>query len=69
LTGNGEFRCWLVEEQHDAVDTVGLVYVADCVPPATFGVVFNGFAPTLNLTVYNRAIPAPGPLRIRFRAR
>ncbi len=48
-------------------DTVGLLYASDVMPPATFGVVQTGWVPTLAITVYNRAIPAPGPLRLRFR--
>ncbi len=48
-------------------DTVGLLYASDVMPPATFGVVQTGWVPTLAITVCNRAIPAPGPLRLRFR--
>jgi len=63
----GEFRAYLRNEVDDVFDTVGLLYASDVMPPATFGVVQTGWVPTLAITVYNRAVPAPGPLRIRFR--
>ena len=63
----GEFRAYLRDEVDDRFDTVGLLYASDVMPPATFGVVQTGWVPTLAITVYNRAVPAPGPLRIRFR--
>jgi Thioesterase-like superfamily len=68
VTGRGEFRAWFTDDDSDAVDTVGLLYAADALPPATAGIVFTGWVPTLDLTVYIRALPAPGPLRLRMRA-
>ncbi len=65
--GGGEFRAYLRDETDDVFDTVGLLYASDVMPPATFGVVQTGWVPTLAITVYNRAVPAPGPLRLRFR--
>lgn len=65
--GRGEFRAYLRDETDDLFDTVGLLYASDVMPPATFGVVQTGWVPTLAITVYNRAVPAPGPLRLRFR--
>jgi hypothetical protein len=65
--GGGEFRAYLRNETDDVFDTVGLLYASDVMPPATFGVVQTGWVPTLAITVYNRAVPAPGPLRLRFR--
>ena len=67
--GGGEFRAYLRDEVDDTFDTVGLLYASDVMPPATFGVVQTGWVPTLAITVYNRAVPAPGPLRLRFRVR
>lgn len=68
VTGGGEFRAWLRNDSTGRLDTVGLLYACDSLPPATFGVVSTGWVPTLDLTVYIRAVPAPGPLRLRFRA-
>ena len=39
-----------------------------CLPPATFDIEFSGWVPTLELTVYVRAQPAPGPVRVLQRA-
>lgn len=68
VTGGGEFRAWLRNDTTGVMDTVGLLYACDAMPPATFGVVSTGWVPTLDLTVYIRAVPVPGPLRLRFRA-
>jgi hypothetical protein len=68
VSGGGELRAWLRDDDRDALDTIGLLFAADALPPATAGVVFDGWVPTLDLTVYVRALPAPGPLRLRFRA-
>jgi hypothetical protein len=67
VTGGGEFRAWLRNDRSGRLDTLGLLYAADSLPPATFGVVATGWVPTLDLTVYIRAIPVEGPLRLRFR--
>lgn len=66
-TGRGEFRAYLTDDVGNLFDSVGLLYASDVMPPATFGVVQTGWVPTLAITVYNRAVPAPGPLRLRFR--
>jgi len=65
--GSGELRAWFVRDDGGDIDPVTLLYVCDAMPPATFTVVQSGWVPTLDLTAYVRAIPAPGPLRIRFR--
>jgi hypothetical protein len=68
VSGGGELRAWLRDNDRDELDTVGLLFAADALPPATAGVVLNGWVPTLDLTVYIRALPVPGPLRLRLRA-
>jgi acyl-coenzyme A thioesterase PaaI-like protein len=68
ISGGGELRAWLRDDDRDALDSISLLFAADALPPATAGVVFSGWVPTLDLTVYVRARPAPGPLRLRFRA-
>ncbi|MBV9795665.1 MAG: thioesterase family protein [Actinobacteria bacterium] len=67
-TGGGEFRAWLRDENSGTLDPVSLLFAADGLPPATFGVLVSDWVPTLDLTVYVRALPAPGPIRLRFRA-
>jgi acyl-coenzyme A thioesterase PaaI-like protein len=66
--GGGELRAWFRFADDRAVDPVELLYVVDSMPPATFTVLSTGWVPTLDLTAYVRAVPVPGPLRLRFRA-
>ena len=48
-------------------DPLWLLMLADALPPATFDLGSVGWVPTLELTVYVRAVPAAGPLRVRQR--
>jgi hypothetical protein len=50
-------------------DALGLLFAADALPPASVTVHPSGWVPTLEYTVYVRALPAPGPLKVRQRAR
>ena len=68
VTGDGELRAWLRDDEHDTLDPAGLLFASDALPPATLGIVPSGWVPTLDLTVYVRARPAPGPVRLRLRA-
>ncbi|MET7422846.1 thioesterase family protein [Dactylosporangium sp. NPDC005555] len=65
----GELRGWLRLPDGAGWDPVSLLFAADAFPPATFTLGGNGWTPTLELTVYVRAVPSPGPLRVRQRAR
>ena len=67
--GSGEIRGWLRFADGTPFDPVSLLYVADSFPPATFTLGSIGWVPTLELTVYVRAVPAPGALRVRQRVR
>ena len=51
-------RAWLRDDDREALDSAGLLFAADALPPAIAGVVFSGWVPTLDLTVYIRARPA-----------
>ncbi len=66
-SGEGEIRAWLRFADGRPFDPLGLLFAVDAVPPATFEVAMTGWVPTLSLTAYIRARPAPGPLRLRFR--
>jgi hypothetical protein len=66
--GSGEVSGWLRFANGADFDPVSLLYAADSFPPATLTLGSVGWAPTLELTVYVRGIPAPGPLRVRQRA-
>jgi acyl-coenzyme A thioesterase PaaI-like protein len=67
-SGTGELRAWLSLADGRPWDPLSLLFAVDALPPATFEVALTGWVPTLSLTAYIRAVPAPGPLRIRFRA-
>ncbi len=67
-SGRGELRGWLALPEGEDFDPTSLLFAADAYPPATFDVEFSGWVPTLELTVYIRALPAPGPLRVLQRA-
>jgi hypothetical protein len=66
-TGDGELRAWFRFADGRTITPLDLLYVVDAMPPASFSIVSTGWVPTLDLSVYVRALPAPGPLRIRFR--
>ncbi len=66
-SGEGEIRAWLRFADGRDFDPLALLFAVDAVPPATFEVAMTGWVPTLSLTAYIRARPAPGPLRLRFR--
>ncbi len=70
-SGAGELRGWLRMADGADVDALGLVMAVDCFPPAVFELreVDPGWVPTLQLSAFVRAVPAPGPLRVRTLAR
>lgn len=67
-SGRGELRAWLALADGSDWDPASLLFAIDALPPATFEVAITGWVPTLTLTAYLLAVPAPGPLRARFRA-
>jgi hypothetical protein len=67
-SGRGELHGWLALPHDEAFDATSLVFAVDAFPPATFDIEFSGWVPTLELTVYVRALPAPGPVRVLQRA-
>ena len=67
-SGSGELRGWLALHDDEPFDAHSLLYAVDAFPPATFEVELSGWVPTLELTVYVRALPAPGPVRVLQRA-
>jgi acyl-CoA thioesterase len=50
-------------------DALLLALALDGLPPAVFGLGAAGWAPTVELTWYMRAVPVPGPLRVATRSR
>ncbi|MGH8862513.1 MAG: thioesterase family protein [Jatrophihabitantaceae bacterium] len=67
-SGRGQLRGWLSLPADEPFDPISLLYAVDAFPPATFEVEATGWVPTLELTVYVRALPAPGPVRVHHRA-
>jgi hypothetical protein len=67
-SGRGELRGWLGLPGGAAFDPLSLLFAVDAFPPASFDIAFTGWVPTLELTVYIRALPAPGPVRVLQRA-
>jgi hypothetical protein len=68
-SGRGELRGWLRLPHDEPFDPVSLIYAVDALPPATFDIEVSGWVPTLELTVYVRALPEPGPVRVLEKAR
>jgi hypothetical protein len=67
-SGRGELRGWLTLPGDEPFDASSLLFAVDAYPPATFDIEFTGWVPTLELTVYVRALPVPGPVRVLQRA-
>ncbi len=65
----GELRCWVAHEDGREPDPLALLLAVDALPPATLTLGSSGWVPTLELTAYIRAFPAPGPLLVRQKAR
>lgn len=67
-SGRGELHGWLELGGGENFDPYSLVFAVDSFPPATLDIEVTGWVPTLELTVYVRALPAPGPVRILQKA-
>lgn len=66
-SGRGVLQGWFTLADERPLDPVALLLVVDALPPATFDLGRPGWAPTLELTAYVRAAPAPGPAIVRHR--
>lgn len=67
--GAGEFGGRVAFADGHAADPLSLLFFADVLPPVTMDLGAFGWVPTLQLTVYVRAIPSAGPLTVRHHAR
>ena len=63
-----ELRGWTRFADGRAADALSLLFSADAIPPATLMIGSTGWVPTLQLTTYVRAHPAPGWLGLRINA-
>jgi acyl-coenzyme A thioesterase PaaI-like protein len=68
-SGRGELRGWVRFDDGREPDPLALLTVVDALPPATFDLGVTGWVPTLELSCHVRAVPAPGALVVRQRAR
>jgi hypothetical protein len=63
-----ELRGWTRFTDGREPDPLSLLYFVDALPPATFPLGSTGWVPTLQMSVYVRAEPAPGWLGVRMEA-
>jgi acyl-coenzyme A thioesterase PaaI-like protein len=67
-SGRGELQGWLSLPEDESFDPYSLLYAVDSYPPATLDIQRSGWVPSLELTIYVRALPAPGPVRVLQKA-
>ena len=67
-SGRGVLNGWLALPSAADFDPLSLLYAVDAFPPPTFEISPTGWVPTLELTAYVRALPAPGPVQVRIQA-
>jgi hypothetical protein len=63
-----ELRGWTRFADGRQPDVLSLLFLADAIPPATLMIGSTGWVPTLQMSAYVRARPAPGWLGIRMTA-
>ena len=67
--GRPEIRGYFRLRDNRDPDAYLLAFAVDALPPVVFGLGALGWAPTVELTWYMRAVPAPGLLRVAARSR
>jgi acyl-coenzyme A thioesterase PaaI-like protein len=67
--GVPEMRGYFQLAEERDPDALLLALAVDAMPPVVFGLGSFGWAPTVELTWYMRAVPAPGMLRVAARCR
>lgn len=68
-SGRGLIQGWLRMADPREPDPLLLLLACDALPPVTFDLGLFGWAPTLELTVHLRGVPAPGWLRVSHSTR
>lgn len=68
-SGVGMIQTWLKLVDGREPDPISLLLAVDALPPVTFDLGMPGWAPTLELSVHVRAVPAPGWLKVRHATR
>jgi len=67
--GVPEMRGYFRLREDREPDAYLLALAVDALPPVVFGLGATGWAPTVELTWYMRAVPSAGPLRVATRSR
>src|SRR5262245_8203985 len=67
--GLPEMRGYFGLRENRAPDALLLALAVDGLPPVVFGLGATGWAPTVELTMHMRMVPAPGPRRVAARCR
>jgi hypothetical protein len=68
-SGLPEMRGYFGLREDREPDALLLALAVDGLPPVVFGLGATGWAPTVELTMYMRMVPAAGPLRVAARSR
>ena len=68
-SGVPEMRGYFSLREHREPDALMLALAVDGLPPVVFGLGATGWAPTVELTMHMRLVPAPGPLAVQARCR
>ncbi len=68
-SGQPEMRGYFALCEDRDPDALLLALAVDGLPPVVFGLGATGWAPTVELTMHMRMVPAPGPLRVAARSR
>jgi hypothetical protein len=68
VDARAELRGWSRFADGREPDALSLLYSNDAIPPATFLIGSTGWVPTLQMSAYVRARPAPGWLGIKMTA-
>ncbi|HEY4333044.1 MAG TPA: thioesterase family protein [Ilumatobacteraceae bacterium] len=67
-SGTALIEGWLGFVDDRPIDTLALLLAVDAFPPPVFNIDMPpGWVPTVELTAHVRGVPAPGPVRCRFR--
>ena len=67
-SGLPEMRGYFGLREDRDPDALLLALAVDGLPPVVFGLGATGWAPTVELTMHMRMVPAPGPLRVAARS-
>jgi acyl-coenzyme A thioesterase PaaI-like protein len=68
-SGLPEMRGYFSLRDERDPDALTLAVAVDGLPPVVFGLGATGWAPTVELTMHMRMVPAPGPLRVAARCK